>query len=222
MKHIKKLFGILIIVVTSCSIGEESIEINQTDQFYERVNFIITNPSSYASVIPEKVNPFDITLDLKSLNATKGSKVQESEAQKGQVPEEIKNANQSFKDFSLRLIKESKDLSHESFQKLAYAIELEVLESKLISVEKEFILKELAVLKIYSDIKYQKLNVENGRIACDSQFECDLLACAERKVNETFESAETWFEIALATYELAAGGMAYIWANCTYLVLTWN
>jgi hypothetical protein len=34
MKHIKKLFGILMIVATSCSIGEESIEINQTDKFY--------------------------------------------------------------------------------------------------------------------------------------------------------------------------------------------
>jgi hypothetical protein len=191
MKHIKKLFAIFIIAASSCSIGEESIEINQTDQFYERVNFIITNPSSYASVIPEKVNPFDITLDLKSLSATKGSKVQESEAQKGQVPEEVKNANQSFKNFSLRLIKESKDLPHESFQKLAYALELEVLESNLLSVEKEFILKELAVLKIYSDIKYQKFNVENGRIACDSQFECDLLACVDAKITAAFESATT-------------------------------
>jgi hypothetical protein len=96
---------------------------------------------------------------------------------------------------------------------------MEVLESNLLSVEKEFILKQLAVLKIYSDIKHQKLNIENGRIACDSQFECDLLSCVDRKITEEFESAETWAETVLVVYGLAAGGVAMHWATCLYLTL---
>ena len=138
-------------------------------------------------------------MDLKSLSATKGSKVQEPEGQKGQVPEDLKNADQSFKNLSLRLINESKGLPHDLFQKLAYSIEMEVLESNLLSVEKEFILKQLAVLKIYSDIKHQKLNIENWRIACDSQFECDLLACVAAKVEDALNEDNSWVEIVYNT-----------------------
>lgn len=79
---------------------------------------------------------------------------------------------------------------------------------------------QLAVLKAYSSILHQKVNLKNGRIACDSKFECDVLDCAEQKVNDQFEDADTWFETTVVVYDLAAGGMAAIWVNCIYLSLT--
>lgn len=118
------------------------------------------------------------------------------------------------------MIEESKVISHESFQKLAYSVELQVFESNLLSVEKEFILRQLAVLKLFSDIKYQKLSIENGRIACDSQFECDLLACVDAKITDAFESAsDTWLETAILIYDMPVLVPVFI-ASCTYSLLS--
>jgi len=221
MKQIKNLFVILFIITSSCSIGEENLEVNQENIFYQRVNELIQNPNSYASVTPQKINPFEITLKVGNFDPLeKGYRVQESEGQVVALPDEIKYAPENFQNFSLLLTKESKRLSFESFEKLSYSLELEIINSDLTDVKKDFLLMQLAVLKTYSSILHKKLNLTNGRIACDSQFECGVLDCAERKVNEKFESAETWFETGMVVYELGSGGMAYIWMICTYLVLT--
>jgi hypothetical protein len=221
MKHIKKLFAILIIITSSCSIGEENLEVNKDNIFYERVNELIQNPNSYASVIPQKINPFDITLEIGTLDPLKkGFKVQESEVQTVSVPEEIKFAEENFKNLLLLLIKESKRLSFESFEKLSYSLEVEIIGSALSEVKKDFLLKELAVLKFANALRFNKINRANGRIACDSQFECDVLACVEAKVADALNPDENnWIDLAYNIYSMATD-MPRWWASCTWDALT--
>lgn len=98
MNILKKNTALFLVILFSCSINEENLEISQTDEFYERVNYIINSPSVYESVVPENINPYEIVIDLQIPSSEKSSKTQESTSESQNAPEEIKNAKESFKD----------------------------------------------------------------------------------------------------------------------------
>ena len=62
MSILKKISVICIIILSSCSLSEENLEINQDQVFYEKIDVILENPTSYALLAPEKINPFDFDL----------------------------------------------------------------------------------------------------------------------------------------------------------------
>lgn len=217
MNVLKKISVICFIILSSCSLSEENLEINHDQVFYEKIAVILENPTSYSSLTPQKINPFDFDLNFKIEDLKKmGSRVQASESENSVLPLEIKNANKEFQELTVLLIQTAKKLDHKAFLNFAYAVELELLSSKLSDVKREFIFKELAVLKYAGFLKENSF--KNARLMCDSQFECDLLACVDSKITAAPESATTYLEYALLIYDMPIMVPVYF-ASCAYGLL---
>jgi predicted phage-related endonuclease len=141
-----------------------------------------------------------------------GAKVQENSSQKSELPDEIANASIDFQNLSSRLIQKSRVSGVEDFRKLAYAVELEVINSKLSEIKKDFLLQELATLKALMSILEKKS--ENARIMCDSAFECEVLSCVEQRVEEALSEENSWLERAVNIVTMPEQ-IGYWWVYCT-------
>jgi hypothetical protein len=219
MNVLKKISVICFIILSSCSLSEENLQINQDQVFYEKIAAILENPTSYSSLSPQKINPFDFDLSKKLQESDKsGARVHENSSERSALPDEIANASIEFQTLSITLIQKSGVLDNEDFRKLAYAVELEVINSKLSETKKEFLLKELAKLKALKSLLEKKL--ENARIMCDSKFECEVLACVEAKVAAALDPDENnWIDLAYNIYFMATD-MPRWWASCAWDALT--
>jgi formiminotetrahydrofolate cyclodeaminase len=140
-----------------------------------------------------------------------GARVQDNSSETAELPEEIANASIDFQNLSNRLIQKSKVLAVEDFRKLAYAVELEVKNSKLSEIKKDFLLRELAALKAIMSILEKKS--ENARIMCDSDFECKVLACVQQRVEDALSEDKTWLERLINTIEMPET-IPYWWVYC--------
>ena len=164
------------------------------------MNYLIQNPSSYQNIIPQKINPFTVQLNYRGDGVDILDNDSGIEFRKTDLPENIRNANEKFRDLTLNLIFQSRSLSFESFEKLTYMIEIELINSRLTLEEKNFFLKETAILKFNSSLKSSNKVYDNGRIKCD--FECRWNECMEGKITDAFESAHTWLETAWVIYNM--------------------
>ena len=96
---------------------------------------------------------------------------------------------------------------------------MEVLNSQLSEFKKEFLLKEISILKYSDEMKPKELMLENAKVDFyDSQLEGDWMACMDGKISEAFESADTWLETVNLIYSLAAGGVIIMEIACLYEV----
>lgn len=214
MKFKFKIVSVFLLL-SSCSFDQESIRDESSNEFLERLNEIVYNPSSYSELIPEKINPFELNFDF-SFDENKNYRISQNESQVGysQLPQEVVNASDEFKDFSIDLIRKSFSLNSQTFEKLAFALELEIINSGLSDQRSEYLLFQLAVLKAATKIHRKKS--ENLRILCDSQLECDVLACVEEKVDSALDPEENnWIDLIYNTYSMATD-LPIWWASCLY------
>lgn len=161
---------------------------------------------------PEKINPFEFELKIPEL-AKEGLKIQTQISENIEIPDELIKASIDYQKIVRTLIQESTVISHEKFIKLAYAVELEILNSSFSKVKKDFLLKELATLKAINAFK--NLNLLNKRIMCDSQWECDVLGCMAKKMEEQFGLDVNWIDLVFNFYSLPLS-FPVAWASCVW------
>lgn len=206
----------------SCSIEEDTSQIDFDQGFYKKVIEIASNPGRYSSLVPERINPHEVEL-LKRIESFKkaGARTYGEVDSNKVIPEEIANAGEDFKSLTSLLIQKSNDVEFEAFLKLAYAVEIEVVNSNLSETKKEFVLKELAFLKLRNSIKAKKF--EASRILCDSEFECEVLSCVQVRVESALDPSLTYFELAFNIFWMPEN-VAYWFAFCTLASLEpgWN
>ncbi len=210
MKRILKLTAVICLILSSCSIEQEDLAFKLESDFYHQVHEIVENPIIYDGLNPENINPYDFEL-IKNQTSAEGARSQSvlTEA----LPQELISVSDAFQKTVRVLIAKRKSTKPENFSKLAYAVELEVINSDLSNLKKDFLLKELAALKALSSLELGEMN--NGRIMCDSQFECDVLGCMEGKAEAAFGPDNNWIDLAVNIYSLPVAFPSW-WASCTW------
>ncbi|MCH6234898.1 hypothetical protein [Cognataquiflexum rubidum] len=204
----KKLKMIVFFAFSACTFNEDSFEKNDQQNVIKEILGLVNNPDAYNFVVPEKINPFEVTIKfeqkINQIDINDYSRKSESD----QLPEELVNANKEFRELTMSLVAANSLLSFENFNKLAYAIELKIIDSELSKIKRDFILKELAMLRFYSELKSKSLNSESDRIQCD--YECRWNGCMEAKIISAFGSTSTYL------------GIAWTIFNMPYDMLVWN
>lgn len=193
---------------------QENPSISSDMIFLNYITEMVNNPFSYNLLKPEKINPFDFDLE-KIQKDVQDSKIHSSPSEA--LPEEIKVASKAFQESVRFIFTLSKSKKKESFSQISYAIELEVMASSLSKLKKEFLFKELAALKAINSFDGQEL--KNGRILCDSQFECDVLGCMAAKAETAFGPDNNWIDLAMSVASMPEAA-AYWLASCTWDALT--
>lgn len=212
MKHIVKVFCLAFLLLNSCSLDQENQNSSMDTVFFNRINGIVNNPSSYNLLNPEKINPFEFDLKIPELGKG-GARIQTQISENLVIPDELIQASIDYQKIVRMLIQESTVISNEKFNKLAYAVELEILNSAFSDVKKDFLLKELATLKAIGAFK--NLHILNKRIMCDSQWECDVLGCMEGKMEEQFGSDVNWIDLLHNFYSLPLS-FPVAWSSCVW------
>jgi hypothetical protein len=217
MKKIICLPLLFVIILSSCSIEDNFPKIDLNQGFYKKIIEITSNPGRYSSLVPERINPHEVEL-LKSIESFKkaGARTYGEEESNKAIPEEIAKASEAFKSLTYLLIQKSNEVDYESFLKLAFAVELEVVNSNLSEIEKEFLFKELAFLKLRKSIEAKKF--ESSRILCDSEFECEVLSCVQARVESALDPSLTYVELAFNIFWMPEN-VAYWFAFCTLAYL---
>lgn len=204
----KKLKMIVFFALSACTFNEDSFEKNDQQNVIKEILELVNNPGAYDSVIPEKINPFEVTVNFEQKTNQIEINDYSRKSESDQIPEELINANKEFRELTMSLISANSLLTFEKFNKLAFAIELKIIDSELSKIKRDFILKELAMLRFYSELKSKSLNSESDRIQCD--YECRWNTCMEGKINDAFASATTYLETAWLIY------------NMPYQMVVWN
>lgn len=213
MKALKKISTFSLLIFASCAVEQEEFTLSQDQLFYKQTEKIFENPSSYASLEPKKINPFEV--DFSTIVPASGFKKSngiQTNVFASALDEEIINADSNFQKLSNALIDKSLVLPIDAFLRLAYAIEVEVIRSNLAEAKKETLLKELAVLK---GLKiFLKKGTTNARVMCDSKLECDILACIEERVKEALSEELHWLERLINAFNMPKD-MPLYWVFCT-------
>lgn len=190
----RNLKMIVFVILCACTSDEQSFQKNDNQDVIAEISQIVNNPEAYVFLVPEKINPFEVTLDFERSTNTVEIDEHLKKSEVVQIPDEIVRANKEFRQLAMALIESSSSISVENYRKLAYAIEMKILASDLSNTKKEFLLKELALLKFHSELREYYLTSQSDRIQCD--YECRWNACMEEKIQEAFDSANTWLETA--------------------------
>jgi hypothetical protein len=217
MKILKTISIFSLLVFVSCAVEQEDLPIIQDQLFYNKMDKIFENPSTYALLEPKNINPFEV--DFSTLISESGLKKNNGIQTNlfGSVPpEDIINADSNFQNLSNILIDKSLILPRDEFLRLAYAVEVEVIRSSLSEVKKETLLKELAVLKGLEI--FLKKGSNNARIQCDFKLECDILACVENKVKDALSEELHWLERLINTFNMPKD-LPLWWVYCTLQAL---
>jgi hypothetical protein len=217
MKILKTISIFSLLVFVSCAVEQEDLPIIQDQLFYNKMDKIFENPSTYALLEPKNINPFEV--DFSTLISESGLKKNNGIQTNlfGSVPpEDIINADSNFQNLSNILIDKSLVLPRDEFLRLAYAVEVEVIRSSLSEVKKETLLKELAVLKGLEI--FLKKGSNNARIQCDFKLECDILACVENKVKDALSEELHWLERLINTFNMPKD-LPLWWVYCTLQAL---
>lgn len=202
----------MFLLFSSCVQEKEDLNLNLESDFFRKVNRIIDDPSIYALLTPKSINPFDFDLKVPDLNKEE-AKIQDLSIEAKVIPDELALANSDYQKTVRILIKKRSELSFEDFNKLAYSIEQEVINSPLSNIKKDFLFTELATLKALNAFK--NLYSLNNRILCDSQWECDILGCMTEKMEEQFGPDVNWIDLIHNTYSLPLS-FPVAWLSCTY------
>lgn len=217
METLKKISTFSFLVFAACAVEQEEFPRSQDQLFYDKLDLIIENPKSYASLEPKKINPFE--LDFSTLIPTEEVGISaglRTNVIASAPPEEIINADLNFQKLSNVLIDKSLSMPLDSFLKLAYAVEVEVIGSSVSALKKETLLKELAVLK---GLKiFLKKGSTNARIQCDFKLECEVLACIEEKVKDALGEDLHWLERLINAFNMPKD-MPLFWVFCTLQAL---
>ena len=217
MKILKTISIFFLLVFVSCALEQEDLPIIQDQLFYNKMDKIFENPSTYALLEPKKINPFEVDFStLISESGLKKNNVIQTNLFGSVPPEEIINADFNFQNLSNILIDKSLVLPRDEFLRLAYAVEVEVIRSSLSEVKKETLLKELAVLKGLEI--FLKKGSNNARIQCDFKLECDILACVENKVKDALSEELHWLERLINTFNMPKD-LPLWWVYCTLQAL---
>ena len=217
MKILKTISIFSLLVFVSCALEQEDLPIIQDQLFYNKMDKIFENPSTYALLEPKKINPFEVDFStLISESGLKKNNVIQTNLFGSVPPEEIINADFNFQNLSNILIDKSLVLPRDEFLRLAYAVEVEVIRSSLSEVKKETLLKELAVLKGLEI--FLKKGSNNARIQCDFKLECDILACVENKVKDALSEELHWLERLINTFNMPKD-LPLWWVYCTLQAL---
>jgi hypothetical protein len=217
MKILKTISIFSLLVFVSCAVEQEDLPIIQDQLFYNKMDKIFENPSTYALLEPKNINPFEV--DFSTLISESGLKKNNGIQTNlfGSVPpQDIINADSNFQNLSNILIDKSLVLPRDEFLRLAYAVEVEVIRSSLSEVKKETLLKELAVLKGLEI--FLKKGSNNARIQCDFKLECDILACVENKVKDALSEELHWLERLINTFNMPKD-LPLWWVYCTLQAL---
>jgi hypothetical protein len=217
MKILKTISIFSLLVFVSCAVEQEDLPIIQDQLFYNKMDKIFENPSTYALLEPKNINPFEV--DFSTLISESGLKKNNGIQTNlfGSVPpEDIINADSNFQNLSNILIDKSLILPRDEFLRLAYAVEVEVIRSSLSKVKKETLLKELAVLKGLEI--FLKKGSNNARIQCDFKLECDILVCVENKVKDALSEELHWLERLINTFNMPKD-LPLWWVYCTLQAL---
>jgi hypothetical protein len=217
MKILKTISIFSLLVFVSCAVEQEDLPIIQDQLFYNKMDKIFENPSTYALLEPKNINPFEV--DFSTLISESGLKKNNGIQTNlfGSVPpEDIINADSNFQNLSNILIDKSLILPRDEFLRLAYAVEVEVIRSSLSEVKKETLLKELAVLKGLEI--FLKKGSNNARIQCDFKLECDILVCVENKVKDALSEELHWLERLINTFNMPKD-LPLWWVYCTLQAL---
>jgi hypothetical protein len=217
MKILKTIPIFSLLVFVSCAVEQEDLPIIQDQLFYNKMDKIFENPSTYALLEPKNINPFEV--DFSTLISESGLKKNNGIQTNlfGSVPpEDIINADSNFQNLSNILIDKSLILPRDEFLRLAYAVEVEVIRSSLSEVKKETLLKELAVLKGLEI--FLKKGSNNARIQCDFKLECDILVCVENKVKDALSEELHWLERLINTFNMPKD-LPLWWVYCTLQAL---
>jgi hypothetical protein len=217
MKILKTISIFSLLVFVSCAVEQEDLPIIQDQLFYNKMDKIFENPSTYALLEPKNINPFEV--DFSTLISESGLKKNNGIQTNlfGSVPpQDIINADSNFQNLSNILIDKSLVLPRDEFLRLAYTVEVEVIRSSLSEVKKETLLKELAVLKGLEI--FLKKGSNNARIQCDFKLECDILACVENKVKDALSEELHWLERLINTFNMPKD-LPLWWVYCTLQAL---
>jgi hypothetical protein len=202
----------MVLFLASCESNEQPTNKINTDVYY-RINSIINNPTSYNTLIPKKINPFDQEFEnFQNLESLSSSKIE----LENEPSEEIVNASDDFKNLNFELYNAYKKLISNDFIKLAYAIELVIIEENISAENRQFILKNLSILKLFKKLEDEKDSFGLGnRIMCN--FECRWNRCMNEKLDAVFSG--NWIDIAWFIAS-AAYNVAVMEISCAYDAMT--